>query len=149
MNRYSGNLATYRKSSRSLLRLLAAFSLLLCLILFTCPTGFELKMFPGLPMRFILVPPPSGLIAAPVFPFRIPNPAAAAAAAAKAAWGPPNAAAAAAAARSEPGAFEKRWAVAPNIPRLLRFGGGGVSDPPAGAPRMDENVSWIISNRLS
>ena len=36
-------------------------------------------------MRFILAPPPSGLIPAPVFPLRMPNPAAAAAAAAKAA----------------------------------------------------------------
>ena len=42
-------------------------------------------MFAGLPIRFILAPPPSGLIAAPLFPLRIPNPAAAAAAAAKAA----------------------------------------------------------------
>ena len=83
----------------------------------------------------IFVPAPRGPTVVPLATPRIPNPAAAAAAAAKAAWGPPKAAAAAVA-LSVPGAFVNLWAAAPNIPRPPRLAGGGVSEPPAAAPKI-------------
>ena len=76
----------YRKSSKSLLRLLAPLSPLLCLILVTLATFPATPFALNIALAFmIFVPAPRGPTAVPLATPRIPNPAAAAAAAAKAA----------------------------------------------------------------